>query len=84
MVKYGLNRVQLPLWLEQSLINGVSWYGFVLGQSGQRTSVKYAEVKLNSKVWGHSTLKITFFSSSFLFLIYIYMWICHPNGLFFT
>ena len=27
MVKYGLNRVQLPLWLQQSLINGFSWYG---------------------------------------------------------
>ena len=25
MVKYGLNRVQLPLWLQQSLINGFSW-----------------------------------------------------------
>ena len=29
MIKDGLNRVQLPLWLQQSLINGVSWYGFV-------------------------------------------------------
>ena len=27
MVEYGLNRVQLPLWLKQSLINGFSWYG---------------------------------------------------------
>ena len=27
MVKYGLNSVQLPLWLQQSLINGFSWYG---------------------------------------------------------
>ena len=27
MVKYGLNRVQLPFWLKQSLINGFSWYG---------------------------------------------------------
>ena len=26
MVIYGLNRVQLPLWLKQSLINGFSWY----------------------------------------------------------
>ena len=26
MVKYGLNRVQLPLWLLQSLFNGFSWY----------------------------------------------------------
>ena len=28
MVKYVLNRVQLPLWLKQSLINGFWWYGF--------------------------------------------------------
>ena len=27
MVKYGLNRVQLSLWLQQSLINGFPWYG---------------------------------------------------------
>ena len=27
MVKYDLNKVQLPLWLKQSLINGFSWYG---------------------------------------------------------
>ena len=27
MVKYGLNSVQLPLCLQQSLINGFSWYG---------------------------------------------------------
>ena len=27
MVKYGLNRVQLPLWLQQSLIIDFSWYG---------------------------------------------------------
>ena len=27
IVKYGLYRVQLPLWLQQSLINGFSWYG---------------------------------------------------------
>ena len=26
MVKYGLNKVELPLWLKQSLINGFSWY----------------------------------------------------------
>ena len=26
-VEYGLNRVQLSLWLQQSLINGFSWYG---------------------------------------------------------
>ena len=27
MFKYGLNRVELPLLLKQSLINGFSWYG---------------------------------------------------------
>ena len=26
MIKYGLYRVQLPLWLQQSLINGFSWW----------------------------------------------------------
>ena len=26
-VKYGLDRVQLPLWLPQSLIDGFLWYG---------------------------------------------------------
>ena len=25
MVEYGLTRVQLPLWLQQSLINGILW-----------------------------------------------------------
>ena len=27
MVEYGLNRIQLPVWLKQSLVNGFSWYG---------------------------------------------------------
>ena len=27
MVDYGLYRVQLSLWLQQSQINGFSWYG---------------------------------------------------------
>ena len=27
MVKYGLTRVQFYLWLQQSLINGISWNG---------------------------------------------------------
>ena len=30
MIKHGLKRVQLPLWLKQSLINGFSWYGLSL------------------------------------------------------
>ena len=50
------------LWLQQSPINGISWYGWcVLGQSGQRTSVKCAEAMWNYKVGGHyiSALKIT-------------------------
>ena len=29
MVIYGLNWVQLSLWLKQSLINGFSWYGLI-------------------------------------------------------
>ena len=28
MVTYELNRVQVPLWFQQSLINGFSWFGF--------------------------------------------------------
>ena len=27
MDEYGLNKVQLPLWMQQSLINGFSWFG---------------------------------------------------------
>ena len=27
IIKYGLTRVQLPLWLQRSLINGISWNG---------------------------------------------------------
>ena len=42
MVEYALNRVQLPLWLQQSLMNGLSRYGLSLGHSGQRASVKCA------------------------------------------
>ena len=30
MVKYGLTRVQFPLWLQQSLINGISRNGMSL------------------------------------------------------
>ena len=59
MVKYGLNRVQLPLWLQQSLINGIIWYGLSWVKSGQQTSVKCAEAMWNYKVRGHSALKIT-------------------------
>ena len=29
IVDYGLNRVQGPLWLQQSLIYGFSWYGLL-------------------------------------------------------
>ena len=35
MVEYGLNRVQLPLWLQRSMIYGFSLYGLSLGHSGQ-------------------------------------------------
>ena len=41
MVDYGQNRVQLALWLQQSLNNGFSWCGLSLGHSGQRTSKKW-------------------------------------------
>ena len=57
MVKYGLNRVQLSLWLKQSLINGFFLVWFVLGHSGQRTSVKCAEAAWNNKVGGKVHLK---------------------------
>ena len=49
MVKYGLNRVQLPLWSKQSLILTVSHGMVVLGHSGQRTYVKCAEAAWNCK-----------------------------------
>ena len=39
MVEYGLNRVQLPVWLQQSLINAM----VCLWASGQQTSVKRAD-----------------------------------------
>ena len=57
MVKYGMNRVQLPVWLKQSLINGFSWLWLVLGHSGQRTSVKCAEATWNYKTGGIVHLK---------------------------
>ena len=56
MVKYGLNRVQLPMWLKQSLFNGFSWYGLSWA-SGQRTSVKCAEAAWNYKAGGVVHLK---------------------------
>ena len=57
MVKYGLNRVQLPLRLKQCLINGFSWYSLSQGHSGQRTSVKCAEATWNYKAGGIVHLK---------------------------
>ena len=49
IVKCGLTRVQLPLWLPQSLMwYFIGWY--VLGHSGQRASVKSAEAAWNYKV----------------------------------
>ena len=58
MVKYGLNRLQFPLWLRQSLINGFSCSGLSWVQSGQRISVKCAEAAWNYKVRGCSGLKV--------------------------
>ena len=51
MVKYGLNRVQLPLWLQQSLINGFSWYSlcWAIMVWTYWTSVKCAEAAWNYK-----------------------------------
>ena len=45
MVDYGLNRVQRPLWLQQSLIKWISMVWFTLGHSGQWTSVNCAEAR---------------------------------------
>ena len=52
MVDCGLSRVQLPLWLQQSLINGFSQYDLSLGHSGQQTPVKCAEAMWNYEVRG--------------------------------
>ena len=60
MVDYSLNRVQLPLWLQQSLINGFSWYGLSSGHRGQRTYVKCAEATWNYKAGGVVHLKIIY------------------------
>ena len=49
MVDYGLNRVQGPLWLQQSLIKWFLIIWFTLGHSGKRTSVKCAEDVWNTK-----------------------------------
>ena len=57
MVDYGLNRVQLPLWLQQSLIKWFLMVWFTLGHSGQRTSVKCAEAMWNYKAGGKVHLK---------------------------
>ena len=43
MFDYVQNRVQLPLWLQQSLIKWFLIVWFTLGHSGQGTSVKCAE-----------------------------------------
>ena len=43
MVDYGLNKVQRPVWLEQSLIKWLLMVWFISGYSGQLTSVTYAE-----------------------------------------
>ena len=71
MDKYGLNRVQLPLWLQQSLINGVFMEWYVLGQSGQRTSVKCAEAVWNYKSGGIGHLKSP---AAFLFCFVLFCW----------
>ena len=50
MAEYGLNRVQLPLWLQQSLLNGLSWYVMSLGLSGQQKCAHYS-YHLKSLSW---------------------------------
>ena len=61
MVDYGLNRLQRPLWLQQSLIKWFHMLWFTVGHSGLRTTVKCAEATWNYKAGGHSALKITCF-----------------------
>ena len=66
MVKFSLNRVQLPL-LQQSLINSFSWYGL------SWAIVKCAEAAWNYKSGGvvHSALRITcgFLNDQFIYKI---------------
>ena len=48
LIEFGPNRVQLPLWLQQSLINCFLLYGLsVLSHNDQRTSAKCAETMWN-------------------------------------
>ena len=65
MVDYSLNRVQLPLWLQQSLIKWFRMVWFTLGHSGQRTYVKCAEAAWNNKGGGVVHLK----SPAFFFFL---------------
>ena len=53
MVDYGLNRVQRPLRLQQSLIEWFLMVWFTLGHSGQRTSVNCAEATWNNTEMPH-------------------------------
>ena len=57
MVDYGLSRVQRNLRLQQPLIKWFIMIWFILGHSGQRTSVKCAEAAWNNKAGGAVHLK---------------------------
>ena len=57
MVDYGLNRVQRPFWLQQSLIKWFLMVRFTLCHSDQWTSVKSAEAVWIYKAGGVVHLK---------------------------
>ena len=58
MVKYGLNRVQLNLWLQQSLINGFSWCGLSWAKVVSEHLLSVLRPRLITNQ-GRSALKIT-------------------------
>ena len=49
MVEYGLKRIQLPLWLQQSLINGFSWYGLSWATVANICKVCWGNMELQSQ-----------------------------------
>ena len=68
MVDYDLNKVQRPLWLQQSLIKLFLMVWFTLGHSGQQTSVKCTEAMWNNKAGGVVHYKSPAFFSFLFFL----------------
>ena len=69
MVKYGLNRVQLPLWLKQSQISGFLWYGL------SWSTVVTSQNPLSS-LFGQLELSILY---ACLFIVSINIWTKTPS-----